>query len=206
MLLLLSLAGAAPPSALREVALGIGASGESIFQGGLVDAYPTLANSLSVQTTVSAALRAPVELTLQVGYHRVEGSFRDGSGSWLWYLPVAGLASGRLDLGRIAILAGLGPSLVAWQEKGSPEAVADRLDWGARWGLATELSVRWHSDLVRDPIYEETRKTLGVDIYASVGARLSDVADAAAESGCAEEPCGFDWSAARLGVGVLARF
>lgn len=205
MLLLVTFAAAAT-GALREVAIGIGASGESVLQGGLVDTYPTLATNLSAEITMSAALRAPVELTFQLGYHRADGTLQDGSGSWIWYLPVAGLVSGRLDMGRIAVLAGLGPSLVAWQEKGSPEAVADRLDWGARWGLATELSVRWHSDLVRAPIYEETRTTLGLDIYASVGARISDVADAAATSGCSDEPCGFDWSAARLGVGVLARF
>lgn len=206
MLLLVALASAQTPVALRELALGVGLGGEAVLQGGLVDAYPTLGTGLGVEVGASAALSVPVELSLEVGYRRADGVRRDGSGSWIWYLPVSGLVSGRLDLGTVSLLGGLGPSIVVWQEEGSPEALPGRQDWGARWGLLGEVSVRWHTSFVREPLYAETRTSRGLDLYVSVGSRVSDVADAASAATCAEEPCGFDWSAVRLGAGALFRF
>ncbi len=196
----------AQPLAMREVAVGAGLSGEAVMQGGLVDAYQNLGGSLSIEAHTHVTLTIPVELSFQVTYRRVEGERTDGSGSWLWYLPIAGLVSGRADFGSLTLLGGLGPTVVTWQEEGSPEAVAGREDWGARWGVLIEGSVRWHTSALRPPIYADTRTNRGLDVYASVGTRMSDVADAAESTGCSDAPCGFDWSAMRLGAGVLVRF
>ncbi|MSQ01925.1 MAG: hypothetical protein EXR71_08535 [Myxococcales bacterium] len=203
-----ALAASATPApwGVREIAVGVAGSGESVFQGGLVDAYPKLGGSLSLEGTVSSHVSGPLELGLELGYRRLTGQRQDGSSSWIWYAPVSLLASGRLDVGAVSVLGGLGPSMVVWQEQGSPEAMTGRQDWGVRFGVLVETSARWHTPFLRQPMYLEGTSAARLDIFASFGARFSDVADSAAASGCREEPCGFDWSAFRVGAGVLVRF
>ncbi len=196
------------PAGVREVSVGLLGSAESVMQGGLVDAYPKIGGSFSLEGLVSVQVRGPLEIGLELGYRRLTGQRQDGSSSWIWYAPVSVLASGRLDLGAVSVLGGLGPSMVVWQEQGSPEATTGRQDSGARFGVLVEASARWHTPFLRQPMYLERAGTsaAGLDIFASFGARFSDVADSAAGAGCAEEPCGFDWSALRVGAGVLVRF
>ncbi len=209
MILFLASAFAATPapSGVREIAVGLVGSGESVLQGGLVDAYPKIGGSLAIEGLVSSHVHGPLEIGLELGYRRLTGERQDGSSSWIWYAPVSLLASGRLDLGAVSVLGGLGPSMVIWQEQGSPEATSGRQDWGARFGVLMETSARWHTPFLRQPMYlEGSASATGLDIFASFGARFSDVADSAGGSGCSEEPCGFDWSALRIGAGVLVRF
>ena len=224
MLLLIALAAATPvspllafqapatpeaprPGPVRGVALGLSAAGEAITQGGLVDAYPKLSGSLSFEAITSISWRLPIETTLEVGYRRVEGGRSDDSRSWIWYVPASLLVSGRLDVAAISLLAGAGPSVVAWEEEASEAAVAGRLDWGARWGASVEASVRWHTPFLRPSLSQAGRGgPTGLDLFVSAGGRVSHVADSVAQSLCNGEPCGFDWSAARVSGGALVRF
>lgn len=206
MILALSLSSALAISPVRELAVGVSATGESVLQGGLVEFYPKLGGSLSGEGIFSLATIWPVEVGLQLGYRRIAGKTSGDDDSWIWYVPATLLASGRLDLGSVSLLGGLGPSIVAWQERASPAEVSDRKDWGARWGLLTEASVRWHSPFLRASLREPSQGPAGIDLFVSMGARFSHVSDAAVDTCTSGEDCGFDWSAIRLGGGALVRF
>jgi hypothetical protein len=203
LLLLCTAAFAATPT--PAMAIGLAGSGESVLQGGLTDAYPKLAGSFSGEALVSAQLQWPVEVTLELGYRRLSGTTSSGDGSWIWYVPASLLVSGRLDAGAVSVLGGLGPNLVGWEEEGSAAAVPGREDWGVRWGLLLEASVRWHTPWMASPSLDPRHRSGGLDLFVSGGARFSDVADAAADATCHESTCGFDWSAFRLSGGVLLR-
>ena len=195
----------AAPAPVTGLGLGLAGSGEAVMQGGLVDAYPKLSGSFSGEALVTASLRWPVEVGLEVGYRRLSGTNHADESSWIWYAPVSLLVSGRLDMGAVTLLGGAGPALVTWQEKSSSMAVSGRQDWGARWGALVEASGRYHTPWLR-PAYPGAGGPAGLDLFASVGARFSDVADSAASASCHEDVCGFDWSAIRLSGGVLVRF
>lgn len=199
MIALLSTAFAAPVA----LALGVAGSGEAVMQGGLVAAYPQLGKSLSAEVLASAKLPAPVEITLEVGYRRLSGTTTSGDASWIWYVPVSGVVSGRLDVGSVSLLGGLGPSMVTWQEQASGADVPGRKDWGLRWGVLLETSARYHTPWLSSPSLDPARRGGGLDLFVSAGARFSDVADAA--TACSASECGFDWSAFRLSGGVLLR-
>ncbi len=194
------------PPLVRGASLGAAAAGEAVTQGGLVDAYPRLGGSLSLEAVAALSWTLPIETTLELGFRRVEGGRSDDSRSWIWYVPGSLLVSGRLDLGVVSLLGGAGPSAVLWQEAASDAAVAGRLDWGVRWGLLTEASVRWRTTYLRPTMAQGTGGPQGLDLFVAVGGRFSDVADSAASTDCNGEPCGFDWSAVRLSGGALVRF
>ncbi len=194
------------PPLVHGASLGLALSGEAVTQGGLVDAYPRLGGNVSFEGIAALSWTWPVETTLEVGYRRVEGARSDDSRSWIWYVPASLLVSGRLDVGSVSLLGGLGPSLVLWQEEASESAIAGRLDWGLRWGLLTEASVRWHTTYLRPSLAQGGRGPQGLDLFVAVGGRISYVADSVAAQDCNGERCGFDWSAARVSGGALIRF
>ena len=206
MFLALCFSSALAINPVRELAVGVSATGESVLQGGLVEFYPKLGGSLSGEGTFSVASIWPVEASLQLGYRRLSGKTSADDDSWIWYVPATLLVSGRMDLGSVSLLGGLGPSIVAWQERASPRDVGERKDWGARWGLLTEASVRWHSPFLRDSLREPGGRPAGIDLFAAMGARFSHVSDAAVAACTPGADCGFDWSAIRLGGGALVRF
>ena len=196
-------AAATAASPVTHLALGIAGSGESVLQDGLVQRYPSLGRSFSGEVLISAELPWPVEVGLEAGYRRVDGTTTTDTTSWIWYAPVSLVVSGRLDAGPVALLGGVGPSLVAWQEKGSEAAVAGREDWGARWGVVAEASLRYHVPWL--PPSVGGVRSAALDVFLTGGARFSDVADSAAAQTCHGDTCGFDWSAMRLSGGVLFR-
>jgi hypothetical protein len=191
---------------VRSLAVGGQLAGEAVTQGGLVDAYPRLGGSLSIEGVASMRWTLPIETGLELGYRRIEGSRSDDSTSWIWYVPASLLVSGRLDVGPLALLGGAGPSAVIWREAGSEAAVPGRLDWGVRWGALVEASVRWHTPFLRESLALRGRSPTGVDLFVSAGGRFSHVADSVAEQQCNGEPCGFDWSAVRVCGGALVSF
>lgn len=206
MLFSLLIAAASAASPVREFSVGISGSGESILQGGLVEFYPKLSGSFSGEGTLSAATVWPLELSLEVGYRRVSGIATDDADSWIWYVPASLLVSGRMDMGSVSVLGGLGPSMVAWQEKSSTANENGRKDWGVRWGALTEVSVRWHTPYLRPSLRAPEEGPRGLDLFVAFGARFSHVSDAAVAACTDGGDCGFDWSAIRLGGGVLVRF
>ena len=192
---------------VTEIAVGVGASGESVFQDGLRRVYDDAGGSVAAEAIVAARTAWPVEVTLELGFRQLAGTRAGGSASTsLWYAPVSGLLSGRYDAGQVALLLGAGPSWVLYGESPGEVLTTERSDSGARPGLLVEASGRWHTDWVRPSLHHPDQGPRGVDLYLSVGYRYSDVNDAAREANtCMEAPCGLDLSAARVSAGLALR-
>ncbi|MBM4366650.1 MAG: hypothetical protein FJ102_10585 [Deltaproteobacteria bacterium] len=205
-MLLFACAMAAEP-AITEVAVGLAASGEAVFQDGLKRVYEDIGGSLGGELVVSARTRWPVEVTFEGGFRELEGIRAGGTaGTALWYAPVSALLSARYDAGQVALLAGAGPSWVLYGESTGEVIDTDRSDSGARPGVLFEASGRWHTDWVRPTLHHPDQGPRGVDVFVSLGYRYSDVNDAAREANtCMEAPCGIDMSAARVSAGLALR-
>lgn len=206
-MLLLNVALAADP-AVTEVAVGLGGTGEAVFQEALARVYDDISGSLAAEVVVSARTRWPVEVSMELGFRQLAGTREGGEApTSFWYAPVTLLVSGRYDAGSVALLAGAGPSWVAYGESPGEALDVERSDGGARPGVLFEASGRWHSPWLEPSLHHPDRGPAGLDLYVAVGYRHSDVSDAAREAGsCMEAPCGIDLSAARASVGALVRF
>ena len=193
--------------AVTEVAVGVAGTGEAVFQEALARVYDDMPGSLAAEVVLSARTRWPIEVSMELGFRQLAGTREGGeSPTSFWYAPVTVLASGRYDAGSVALLAGLGPSWVAYGESPGEALDVERSDGGARPGVLFEASGRWHSPWLAPSLHHPDEGPRGMDLFLSVGYRYSDVADAARAATCMEAPCGIDLSAARGSAGAMVRF
>lgn len=205
-MLIFASALAAEP-AVTEVAVGLAANGEAVFQDGLKRVYEDIGGSVGGEIMVSARTRWPVEFSLEGGFRELAGTREGGTAATaLWYAPVSALVSARYDAGQIALLAGAGPSWVLYGESAGEVLDTERSDSGARPGVLFEASGRWHTDWIRPTLHHPEEGPRGLDVFVAFGYRYSDVNDAAREANtCMEAPCGIDLSAARVSAGLALR-
>jgi hypothetical protein len=199
---------AEPPSTsmASPVGVAVGASlvGEAIHDSAISLVYGD--TSLSGEGSATATFVHGIEATLSVGYRRMSGLQVDARGtpteasSWLWYAPIALTAGASWKVGDVSVFGGIGPSIVVWAEQAK---LGDAAGFnGGKYGLLIDAGVRVPVPGVGPSLFAPDRGLRGVDIVADIGYR----ATFRTVAGCAEAPCGLDFSALRLGVGARARF
>lgn len=184
---------------LSALALGVRLSGESVADPTLAQLYGD--HSLSGELVAASDLPHGLRGTLLLGYRRMGGKLigDDGlpseTGSWIRYVPMSALVGYHNQVGPVDLGIGIGPSAVSFAEQvGQGDPTHSR---GLKWGGLVEGTAR-----VEVGQMQATETALGIE--ASVGYRLSvmrhgDVCEGA-------DVCGFNLSALRLGVGVVALF
>lgn len=184
---------------LTALALGLRLEGESVDDPLLSYLYGD--HSLSGELTASADLPHSLRFGFVAGYRRLGGRLVDEDGglsestSWVRYTPFAATVGLHLEVGRVDLGAGLGPATVGFAEQvGQGDASTSR---GWKWGGLVEAAAR-----VR--VGELQASNTSISLEGSVGYRLMLRRHGAV---CGDEPvCGLDFSAIRVGLGVVAMF
>lgn len=184
---------------LTALALGVRLSGESVSDPTLASIYGD--HSLSGELSASADLPHGLRGSLLLGYRRMGGKLigDDGvpseTGTWIRYVPMSALVGYHFDVGAVDLAAHIGPSAVSFAEQvGQGDPAHSR---GLKWGGLVEGTAR-----VEVGRMQATETALGLE--ASVGYRFTMLRHGEV---CGDaDTCGFDLSALRLGVGVVALF
>ncbi len=186
-------------NSLTTLALGLRLSGESVNDPTIAHMYGD--HSISGEITAATDLPLGMRASLMVGYRRLSGNLLTGEGAitenatWIRYIPVSATVGMHKDIGALDLGIGVGPSTVAFAEQvGMGEEAASR---GSKWGALAEGTVRMHLG--------ETQATdTSLSIEGSLGYRAMMRRHGAVCDG--EKVCGFDFSALRVGLGVVAMF
>lgn len=147
-----------------------------------------------------------LEAGVSVGYRRMAGLELSASGlettrsSWLWYAPLSATIGGAWTLRDLTAFANGGPSVVFWAEEAKPESGAGYS--GGKLGFVVDAGLRMPVPGVGPSLFAPDEGLRGLDIEADIGYRHS----LRSYVGCAEAPCGLDFSALRIGAGLRARF
>jgi len=184
---------------LTTLALGLRLSGESVNDPTIAHMYGD--HSISGELVATTDLPHDLRANLIVGYRRLSGNLLDAQGAvtesptWIRYIPVAATLGVHTDVGIVDLGVGVGPSTVAFAEQvGMGEEATSR---GSKWGILAEGTARIH-------IGEMQATETGLSVEGSFGYRAMLRRHGAV---CGDEKvCGFDFSALRLGLGVVAMF
>jgi hypothetical protein len=139
---------------------------------------------------------APVEAHVELGYRRVLGSRAGGSGGAvsLWYAPLSATVDARYVAGKVTSYAGLGPTVVPWGEDPAGDAAGTT---GTKFGLVVEGGVRVRTAWVEPSLHHPDQGVQSLDWTVGLSWRKAFTG---------QERGGLDFSALRLGAGVLASF
>lgn len=202
-----ALAAEPPPrSAFAPIGLAVSASlvGEALHDPPITEVYGD--TSLSAEVSAAVVFVRGIEAGVSVGYRRIGGievgatGVPTGAATWLWYVPLSFTARASSQVGDLTVFAGAGPSLVFWSE--APKAGSDVGFSGGKYGLLVDGGLRVPIQGVGPSLFDPDAGVRGMDVEATLGYRASLLR----HEGCAVAPCGLNFSALRLGVGVRARF
>lgn len=188
---------------LLGVALGYATSAGLLASGEVLPGEALASNFRPAHLGAEAYVGTPAvarvfEGRLSLGWRRLGGT---SGPEWLWYIPIDVTAGVAVPAGPVTLLAQAGPSLVVWGA--SPGDAEGAGSAGGNLGARLDLGGRVPTRLWIPPLHDGDPALEGVDLVVLAGFRWSDVHDAARDA-CAG--CGFDFSAARLSVGLGARF
>lgn len=148
-----------------------------------------------------------LQAAASVGYHRMGGDEIDADGNptsvptWMWYAPVAATVGPHVELGHWDLGAAAGPAFVLWSEQAGD--LTTRGYHGGKLGALVEGSARVGVGQTHAPLYDPTRAPVAFSIEGNVGWRWTWRPPG---EPCGGAPCGLDFSALRLGLGVIAVF
>ncbi len=191
------------------VRLGVRAVGESVRDVGIGRVYGS--TSLAGEASMVIGLPYGVEAGVQVGYRRIAGTEQaaqgaaTGGATWIWYAPLSVTAGYGIELGVVNPYVAVGPSWVLWGEK--PGTSPDVGYSGGKVGLTFEGGVRvpFGRPMLEMHHRPATPDQLGLTLstawrhsFRTVGPRCGPRED--------DAPCGLDFSAFRLALGLEAMF
>lgn len=182
-------------------ALGLHLVGEALNDQDIGRVYGD--TSLSGELVARVELPMHLEAQASVGYRRMAGTPVDADGiagdgaTTLWYVPIAAIVGPRLALGDLELAAGLGPTTIQWAETaGTAPGIGYR---GTKLGILGQAEARLDVAVFNRTLHGRDPDRLRVSIVGGVGGRwtLRPAGDA-----CGGEPCGLDFGAVRLTLGL----
>lgn len=185
------------------LALGLRIAGEAWTDPVLVRKYgPSV---LAGESQVMAELPGPFLGVAEVGYGRFlsKGELAE-DGAWIYTVPASLMFGAHQRVGSLDLYGVGGPTFVAWGERpgigGTEDTYATN---GGKWGAAVEVGVRVRTGWVQPTLLHPGEGVQDLELVASAGGRMMS---RGSQAGCAQEACGLDFGAMRIGAGVLARF
>ncbi len=182
-------------------ALALHLVGEALHDDAIGRVYGD--TSLSAEAVARVSLPYRLEAQVAVGYRRLGGVPVDAEGApgdaatWLWYVPLSAVVGPRLAVGPLELVAAAGPTAVVWAEQaGNTPDVGYR---GAKFGLLTQGEARLDVAALTPSLRGPDPDRLVVQIVGGVGGRWTWRPSGEA---CGGEPCGLDFGAVRLSLGV----